>query len=97
MATSSTLLHGLSPEEHEAMMRKVFREELAKINIQSPEASNYIEPPMSDRQARQFMGGEGKPISRQTFYTWRRKGIIKAHIINGRTYYFKSELIKSMK
>jgi nitrogen-specific signal transduction histidine kinase len=51
-----------------------------------------IEPPISQPDAILFMGK-----SRQTFYSLRKKGIIKPHLFGGRIYYFKSELIAAMK
>jgi hypothetical protein len=50
------------------------------------------EAPINQSEAVAFMGK-----SRQTFYSWRKKGIIRAHTIGGRIYFFKSELIAAMK
>ena len=49
------------------------------------------EKPIPQHEAIAFLGK-----SRQTFYSWRKKGIVKAHLIGGRIYYFKSELIAAM-
>ena len=55
-------------------------------------AKQETEQPISQAEAVKFLGK-----SRQAFYSWRRKGLIKAHVLNGRVWYFKSELIAAMK
>jgi hypothetical protein len=50
------------------------------------------EQPISQTEAIAFMGK-----SRQTFYSWRRKGLIKAHVLGGQCYFFKSELLAALK
>ena len=58
-----------------------------------PTKTEEIEPPIPQSEAIKFLGK-----SRQTFHTWRKKGIIKAHIMGRyRVYYFKSELLSGMK
>jgi hypothetical protein len=49
------------------------------------------EQPITQPEALKFLGK-----SRQTFSKYRKKGIIKAHILGGRVYYFKSELLTAM-
>jgi hypothetical protein len=56
-----------------------------------PEPDNSAEQPISQTEAIKFLGK-----SRQTFYSWRQKGVIKAHVLGGRVYYFKSELLAAM-
>jgi hypothetical protein len=65
-----------------------------KINETKPEPTKTeeIEPPIPQSEAIRFLGK-----SRQTFHTWRKRGIVKAHIMGGRVYYFKSELLSAMK
>jgi hypothetical protein len=57
-----------------------------------PEKGRQSETPISQPEAVKFLGK-----SRQTFHSWRKKGIVKAHILGGRVYYFKSELLSAMK
>lgn len=57
-----------------------------------PQREPQHETPINQAEAIAFMGK-----SRQTFYSWRKKGVVKAHIMGGRIYYFKSELIAAMK
>jgi predicted DNA-binding transcriptional regulator AlpA len=54
-------------------------------------AKQEIEKPIPQTEAFEFLGK-----SRQTFYKWRRKGIIKGHTLGGRIYFFKSELIEAL-
>ncbi len=56
------------------------------------EPSNEPEKPIPQAEALEFLGK-----SRQTFYTYRRKGLVNAHTIGGRCFYFKSELINALK
>ena len=56
------------------------------------ELNNEIEQPISQPEAVKFLGK-----SRQTLISWRKKGIITAHILGGRVYYIKSELLEAMK
>jgi predicted DNA-binding transcriptional regulator AlpA len=53
----------------------------------SREPSNEPEKPISQNEAVEFLGK-----SRQTFYSWRRKGLISAHPLGGRVFYYRSEL-----
>jgi hypothetical protein len=57
-----------------------------------PESVKSIEQPISQSDAIKFLGK-----SRQTLIAWRKKGIITAHILGGRVYYLKSELLTAMK
>lgn len=50
-----------------------------------------IEKPIPQNEAFDFLGK-----SRQTFYKWRRKGLIEGHKLGGRIFYFKSELIEAL-
>lgn len=50
------------------------------------------EQPINQTEAIKFMGK-----SRQTFYSWRRKGLVKAHVLGGQCYFFKSELLAALK
>jgi hypothetical protein len=49
------------------------------------------ERPLTQQEAIKFLGK-----SRQTFYSWRKKGIISAYLLSGRIYYKKAELINSL-
>lgn len=49
------------------------------------------ERPLSQSEAIKFLGK-----SRQTFYTWRKKGIIISYRLAGRIYYKKAELINAL-
>lgn len=57
-----------------------------------PEPETGPEAPISQNEAIEFLS-----ISRQALYSWRRQGIIQAHIIGRRLFYFKSELLEAMK
>ena len=56
-----------------------------------PQPKQEIEKPIPQNEAFSFLGK-----SRQTFYKWRRKGIITGHTLGGRIYFFKSELIEAL-
>ena len=76
-------------------IRAIFNDCLANVNLISkpePQRAPEIEKPISQAEAIAFLGK-----SRQAFYSWRRKGLITAHILGGRVWYFKSELIAAMK
>ena len=49
------------------------------------------EKPISQQEAIKFLGK-----SRQSFYSWRKKGIITAYRLAGRIYYKKAELISAL-
>lgn len=51
-----------------------------------------VERPISSQEAGAFLG-----VSRQALYTWRKRDKIRAHILEGKIYYFKSELLAAMK
>jgi hypothetical protein len=57
-----------------------------------PTTKQEIEQPISQPEAVRFLGK-----SRQTLIAWRRKGVINAHVLGGRIYYLKSELLEAMK
>jgi predicted DNA-binding transcriptional regulator AlpA len=63
-----------------------------KSSKTDPVPSQEEEKPITTNEAIEFLGK-----SRQTFYHWRRKGVVKAHVLGGRIYFFKSELIDAMK
>jgi len=50
-----------------------------------------IEQPISQPEAIKFLGK-----SRQTLIKWRKKGVIKGHVLGGRVYYLKSELLAAL-
>lgn len=73
---------------------KEFAELLLDNRQDKPEApaSHEQEQPISQTEAIKFMGK-----SRQTFYAWRRKGLIQAHVLGGQCYFFKSELLAALR
>ena len=50
-----------------------------------------VERPICQKDAIKFLGK-----SRQTLNKWRKRGIIKSHILGGRVYYLKSELLATL-
>lgn len=50
------------------------------------------EQPISQNEAAKFLGK-----SRQTMIAWRKKGIIKGHVLSGRVFFLKSELLEALK
>jgi len=90
MATS-TILENVSTDELKVLISESVRAELSKVTQAAPEA-NPIEKPISQPEAIEFLGK-----SRQTLIAWRRKGVISAHMLGGRVYYLKSELLAAMK
>lgn len=54
-------------------------------------AKQEAERPISQPEAIVFLGK-----SRQTLIKWRKKGIIKSHILGGRVYFLKSELLEAL-
>jgi predicted DNA-binding transcriptional regulator AlpA len=62
------------------------------ISRSEPAKNQETEQPISQPEAIEFLGK-----SRQTLTSWRRKGIIQAHILGGRVYFLKSELLAAMK
>lgn len=88
--TTSIFLEGITAEELTRKFR-VLEEEISKIT-KSAEPKPEVEKPISQPDAIKFLGR-----TRQTFYTWRKKGYIKGHTLGGRVYYFKSELVKALK
>lgn len=75
-------------------IRAIFNDCLANVNpISKPvPPDKEVERPISQPEAVEFLGK-----SRQTLTAWRKKGIIKAHILGGRIYFLKSELLAAMK
>ena len=75
-------------------IRAIFNDCLANAKPAcNPESTaKEIERPISQPEAVVFLGK-----SRQTLTAWRKKGIIKAHILGGRVYFLKSELLAAMK
>lgn len=64
-----------------------------KRNSEQPQPQpDEPEAPISQNEAIKFLGK-----SRQCFYSWRKKGIVKAHILGGRVHYFRSELLAAMR
>jgi len=63
----------------------------AKPACKPEPTTKEIERPISQPEAVEFLGK-----SRQTLVAWRKKGIIKAHRLNGRIYFLKSELLEAM-
>jgi hypothetical protein len=49
------------------------------------------EQPISQPEAIVFLGK-----SRQTLIKWRKKGVITGHVLGGRVYYLKSELLTAL-
>ncbi len=49
------------------------------------------EKPISQPEAVKFLGK-----TRQTLIKWRKRGIIKGHVLGGRIYYLKSELLAAL-
>jgi len=49
------------------------------------------EKPICQKEAIKFLGK-----SRQTLNKWRKRGVIKSHILGGRVYYLKSELLAAL-
>jgi hypothetical protein len=50
------------------------------------------EQPISQPEAIKFLGK-----TRQTLTAWRKKGIITGHVLGGRVYFLKSELLAAIK
>jgi hypothetical protein len=66
---------------------------LSGISIsEAPALSNEPEQPISQEEAMRYLGK-----SRQTLASWRRKGFITAHVLGGRIYFLKSELLSALK
>lgn len=52
----------------------------------------HTEQPISQPEAIKFLGK-----SRQTLIKWRKNGLIKGHVLGGRVYYLRSELLAALK
>jgi len=69
------------------------KQAISELSAAQPQTQpDEPEKPLTPREAEKFLGK-----TRQTFYKWRKKGLIKPHILGGRLYYFKSELLAAMK
>ena len=90
MATS-TILENISPDELKILIEESVRAEISKLTP-AADAGSLTEQPISQPEAIKFLGK-----SRQTLIAWRRKGVINAHVLGGRIYYLKSELLEAMK
>lgn len=91
----STMLEELTDDRAVLVMRYVDIEALAEkiaAKINTVPAPEKDEQPISQAEAMKYMGK-----SRQTFYAWRRKGIVKGHQLGGQIYFFKSELNKILR
>jgi hypothetical protein len=63
------------------------------LNAKSePPRVQETEQPISQSDAVAFLGK-----SRQTLNAWRKKGIITGHVLGGRVYFLKSELLAAIK
>jgi hypothetical protein len=84
----------ITEEKLEEKLETLFAKHLAKTQpVSTPETQKEDEPrPMLSPEAEKFLG-----CSRQKLYSLRKKGLIKAHVLGGRVYYFKSELLAAMK
>ena len=90
--TNSVILENVSLEDLKGIISNSVEAAMSKVP-QPVQKSDEPESPIPEREARVFMGGK----SRSGFYSLRKKGKIKAHILGGRVYYFKSELLAAMK
>ena len=63
-------------------------------NLQPPPplSAPETEKPLTHAEALEFLGK-----SRQTLTAWRKKGIVKGHMLGGRIYFLKSELMEAIK
>ena len=79
-----------TPEE----IRAIINECLAnQTPVSKPEViKDEAERPIPQHEAEEFLG-----CSRQKLYRLRRTGVIKAHVLGQRVYYFKSELLEALK
>lgn len=69
------------------------KQAISELAATKPEpAKDEPEQPLTPREAEKFLGK-----SRQTFYSWRKKGLITPHILGGRIFYFRSELLAAMR
>lgn len=89
---TTTILENVSAEDLKLIISESVRAEISKMTPIAPETSPSIEQPISQPEAIKFLGK-----SRQTLISWRKKGVITAHILGGRVYYLKSELLSAMK
>ena len=80
----------------EEKLREIVSQCLREANFQQsappPPATTDVEAPISQPEALRFLGK-----SRQTFSKWRKEGKIKGHVLGGRVFFFKSELISALR
>jgi hypothetical protein len=88
---NSLILENVSLEDLKGIITNSVEAAMSKAP-QPVQKSDEPESPVPEREARAFLGK-----SRSGLYSLRKKGKIKAHILGGRVYYFKSELIAAMK
>lgn len=88
--TNSILLENVSRAEFKDLISESVREELSRF--QKPSEQTEVEKPISQEEAVKWLGK-----SRQTLIAWRKKGVINAHVLGGRVYFLKSELLKALK
>jgi len=83
--TNSIILEQLTRDDLKGLISEVIRQELTNHKQVTPES----EPrkPLSQNEAAKYFGK-----TRQTVTSWRKKGIIKGHNINGRIFFFQDEL-----
>jgi hypothetical protein len=81
-----------TPAELKAIVIDCLKTANLQFSKPEPPTKQESEKPLSQPEAIEFLGK-----SRQTLASWRRKGIISAHRLGGRIYYFKSDLLEAMK
>ena len=85
-------LFSLTLEKLEPVFKSWIQEVLqAEKPATNPVKDNSIEQPISQPDAIKFLGK-----SRQTLIKWRHKGVIHGHVLGGRVYYLKSELLEAL-
>ena len=89
--TNSILLENISSDELKNLISESVRAEFSKIPKSTGQISE-VEQPISQPEAIKFLGK-----SRQTLISWRKKGVINAHVLGGRVYYLRSELLAALK
>lgn len=70
-----------------------FARSLMRDQPQAPASPVIVDDtPLTQSEAVKFLS-----VTRPTFLRWRKAGKISGHVLGGRVYFFKSELIKAMK
>lgn len=87
-----TIFISLPKEELQGLIIDCVNACLKHSPLPSTEVNNEIEQPISQNEAAKFLGK-----SRQTMIAWRKKGIIKGHVLSGRVFFLKSELLEALK